>query len=176
MQILCKYSAIWQNMSSLLQTAQIVPVAAATVFGVISHPVTVGIPHIGLKCMPQDPTGGNLPRDLLTLPPPFPHSLCHVCVQMTTKLLQIPPVLWRCWLGSRKGTRPVKNWVVGCWRGYLSMERRADLHMAKLMPLPLTVSCFSKLQIGFTFLVLAYRGSPRQRAVKWVCVCVYLQQ
>ena len=84
----------------------------------------------------------------------------------------VPSVLWRCWLGSRKGTRPVKNWVVGCWRGYLSTERRADLHMAKLMPLPLTVSCFSKIQIGFTFLVLAYPGSPRQRAVKWVCVCV----
>jgi len=28
--------------------------------------------------------------------------------------------------------------------------------MAQLMPLPLTVSCFSKIQIGFTFLVLAY--------------------
>jgi len=40
------------------------------------------------------------------------------------------------------------------------------------MPLPLTVSCFSKIQIGFTFLVLAYPGSPGQRAVKRVCVCV----
>jgi len=40
------------------------------------------------------------------------------------------------------------------------------------MPLPLTVSCFSKIQIGFTFLVPAHPGSPRQRAVKWVCVCV----
>ena len=29
-----------------------------------------------------------------------------------------PSVLWRCWLGSRKGIRSVKNWVVGCWRGY----------------------------------------------------------
>jgi len=28
-------------------------------------------------------------------------------------------------------------------------ERGADLHMAQLMPLPLTVSCFSKIQIGF---------------------------
>ena len=45
--------------------------------------------------------------------------------------------------------------------------------MAQLMPLPLTVSCFSKIQIGFTFLVLAHPGSPRKRAVKWVCVCVY---
>jgi len=43
------------------------------------------------------------------------------------------------------------------------------LHMAQLMPLPLTVSCFSKIQIGFTFLVLAYLGSPGKRAVKQVC-------
>jgi len=45
--------------------------------------------------------------------------------------------------------------------------------MAQLMPLPLTVSCFSKIQTGFTFLVLAHPGSPGQRAVKRVCVCVY---
>jgi len=44
--------------------------------------------------------------------------------------------------------------------------------MAQLMPLPLTVSCFSKIQIGFTFLVLAHLGSPGERAVKRVCVCV----
>jgi len=48
----------------------------------------------------------------------------------------------------------------------------ADLHMSQLMPLPLTVSCFSKFQIGFTFLVLAHLGSPGKRAVKRVCVCV----
>jgi len=41
----------------------------------------------------------------------------------------MPSVLWRCWLGSRKGIWPVKNWVVGCWHGYLS-GRGADLHMA----------------------------------------------
>jgi len=51
-------------------------------------------------------------------------------------------------------------------------EGGADLHMAQLMPLPLTVSCFSKIQIGFTFLVPAYPDSPGQRAVKRVCVCV----
>ena len=43
---------------------------------------------------------------------------------------------------------------------------------AQLMPLPLAVSCFSKIQIGFTFLVLAHPGSPGQRAVKRLCVCV----
>ena len=52
------------------------------------------------------------------------------------------------------------------------LERGADLHMAQLMPLPLTVSCFSKLQIGFTILVPAHPGGPGQRAVKRVCVCV----
>jgi len=55
----------------------------------------------------------------------------------------------------------------------ICLELGADLHMAQLMPLPLTVSCVSKIQIGFTFLVLAHPGSPRQRAVKQVCVCVY---
>jgi len=54
----------------------------------------------------------------------------------------------------------------------ISLERGADLHMAQLMPLPLAVSCFSKIQIGFTFLVLAHPGSPGKRAVKLVCVCV----
>jgi len=45
----------------------------------------------------------------------------------------------------------------------ICLEQGADLHMAQLMPLPLTVSCFSKIQIGF---------SPRKRAVKRVCVLV----
>ena len=54
----------------------------------------------------------------------------------------------------------------------ICLGRGADLHMAQLMPLPLTVSCFSKIQIGFAFLVLVHPGSPGQRVVKWVCVCV----
>jgi len=51
------------------------------------------------------------------------------------------------------------------------LEQGTDLHMAQLMPLPLTVTCFSKIQIGFTFLVVAHLGSPGKRAVKRVCVC-----
>jgi len=52
----------------------------------------------------------------------------------------------------------------------ICLERGADLHMVQLMPLPvpLTVSCLSKIQIGFTFLVPAHLGSPGQRAIKWV--------
>jgi len=52
-----------------------------------------------------------------------------------------------------------------CWHGYLS-GASADLHMAPLMPHSLTVSCFSKIQIGFSFLVLAHPDSPGQRADK----------
>jgi len=59
----------------------------------------------------------------------------------------------------------------------ICLKLGADLHMAQLMghrgvPLPLTVSCFGKIQIGFTFLVLAHPGSPGKRAVKRMCVCV----
>ena len=52
----------------------------------------------------------------------------------------------------------------------ICLEQGAHLHVAQLMPLPLTVSCFSKIQIGFAFLVPAHPGSPGQRAVKRVCV------
>ena len=52
------------------------------------------------------------------------------------------------------------------------LERGADLHIAQLMPLLLTVFCFSEIQISFTFLVPAHLGSPGQRAVKRICVSV----
>ena len=45
----------------------------------------------------------------------------------------------------------------------ICLEPGADLHMAQLMPLPLTVSCFSKIQIGFTFLVPAYSGWSQKK-------------
>jgi len=54
----------------------------------------------------------------------------------------------------------------------ICLERGADLHMAQRILLPLTVSCSSKIQIGFTFLVPAHPGDPGQKAVKRVCVCV----
>ena len=54
----------------------------------------------------------------------------------------------------------------------ICLERGADLYMAQQIPLPLAVSCFSKIQIGFTFLVPAHPGSTGKMAVKRVCVCV----
>jgi len=57
--------------------------------------------------------------------------------------------------------------LVGCWHGYLS---GAMCRLAYCPANPLTVSCFSKIQLGYTFLVLAQPGSPGKGAVKWVCV------
>jgi len=65
--------------------------------------------------------------------------------------------------------KKTKWWVASV---VICLERGEDLHMAQLMPLPLTVSCYSKIQIGFTFLVPAHPGSPGKMAVKRVCVCV----
>ena len=77
------------------------------------------------------------------MPLPGSSSIFYVFVLLTCLYLcvYVPSVLWHCWLGGRKGNRPVINWAVGCWH-------------------------------GFIFLVLAHPGSPRQRAVKRVCVCV----
>jgi len=71
-------------------------------------------------------------------------------------------------LGRQEWHPACKKRVVGYWR----MEQGADLRMAQLMPLPLTVSCFSNVQIGFTLLVLAHPGSLDKRAVKHVRVCL----
>ena len=54
----------------------------------------------------------------------------------------------------------------------ICLELGADLHMAQLMPLPLPISCFIKIQVGFTFLVPAH---PEKGPLNGcVCVCVSL--
>jgi len=59
---------------------------------------------------------------------------------------------------------------MGCWHGYLSGARCRFAYG----PANATASCFSKIQIGFTFLVPAYPGSPRQGAVKRVLLLLSL--
>jgi len=75
-------------------------------------------------------------------------------------------------VGRQEGHPAYKNewWVAGM---VICLERGADLHMAQLIPLPVTVFCFSKIQIGFTFLVPADPGCPGKKAVKVkrMCVC-----
>jgi len=82
----------------------------------------------------------------------------------------LPSVLWRCWLGSRKGIRPVKNWVVGCWHGNLYGAR------CRLAYGPACVTFFSEIQIGLPFWYRLTRVVLEKRAVKRVCVCCYDHQ
>ena len=71
------------------------------------------------------------------------------------------------WQEGRPACKKTEWWGAGM---VICLEQGADLHMAQLMILPLIVSCFSKIQIGFAFLVQAHLGSPGQRAIKRVCV------
>ena len=105
-------------------------------------------------------------------------------------LVFMPSVLWRCWLVGRKVIRPVKNlsggvltwlsvWseVQTCiWPSWCHCHSLSLASVKSRLVLPflyrLTVSCSSKIQIGFTFLLPAHLGSPGQRVVKRVCVCV----
>ena len=79
---------------------------------------------------------------------------------------------WTRLVGRQEGHLACKKLSDGvlAWL-FICLERGADLHMAQLMPLPLTVSCFSKIQIGFTFLIPAYPDSPGKGPLNG-CVCV----
>jgi len=73
-------------------------------------------------------------------------------------------------LVGRQEGHPVCKKLSGGVLAWLSVWSEVQTCMAQLMPLPLTVSCFSKIEIRFTFLVPAQPGSPGQTAVKRVCV------
>jgi len=75
-------------------------------------------------------------------------------------------MLWRCWLGGRKSSRPVKNWVLGCWRGYLP-EARCTLAYG---PADATATHFSKIQIGLPFWYRLTRVVPDKGPLNG---CVY---
>ena len=79
----------------------------------------------------------------------------------------MPSVLWRCWLGSRKGILPVKNWVVGCWCGYLSGEKCRLAYG----PADATASVKSRLVLPFWYRITWV--VPEKRPLNG-CVCVFL--
>jgi len=97
-------------------------------------------------------------------------KICCCCLQVQNRhlsfvALQVYSALTLL-VGRQEGHPACKKLV---WSGtgmIICLERDADLHMAQLRPLPLTVSCYSKIQIGFTFLVPAHPGSPEKRAIK----------
>jgi len=87
----------------------------------------------------------------------------YACMQVTVIAFSALTLL----VGWQEGHLACKNWVVGCWRGYLCGARCTLAYG----PADATVSCFSKIQIVFTFLVPSHPGSPGKRAIKRVCVC-----
>ena len=121
---------------------------------------------------------------------------CYCCLLSDWLFVSaLPSVLWCCWLGSHllslEGNAlticqciafSALTLLVGQQEGHpackkterlgagmvICQDRDADLHMVQLMPLPLTVSCFSKIQTGFTFLVVPDKG------LLIGCVCVLL--
>ena len=56
------------------------------------------------------------------------------------------------------------------------LEQGADLHVAQLMPLPLTVSCFGKIQLVLSFWYRPTRVVlDKEQLNRYVCMCVTLQ-
>ena len=78
-----------------------------------------------------------------------------------------------CWLGGRKGIRPVKTWVVGCWHGYLSGARCRWPSWCHCHSLSLA-SVKSRLVLPFWYRLTRVVGSPGKRAIKRVCVLYLL--
>ena len=76
-------------------------------------------------------------------------------------------------VGRQEGHPACKKLSGGVLAWLSDLKGGADLHMAQLMPLPLTVSFFSKIQIGSTFLVPAHLGSPRKGPLNGCCWCVH---
>jgi len=83
-------------------------------------------------------------------------TILAMCYFAATKCLEWFDVGWQEGHLACKRTEWWRASVVIC------LEQGADLHMAQLMPLPVSVSCFSKIQTGFTFMVLAHLGSPEK--------------
>jgi len=99
------------------------------------------------------------------------HCGVHLCILCNSSFWLRTSVLWHCWLGSRKGIWPVKNWVVRCWCGCLSGARcrlaygSADATATHCLLLQWN-------QVGFTFLVLAHPGIVPEKGPINGCVCV----
>jgi len=88
----------------------------------------------------------------------------HVVIAFSAALMLL--------VGRQEGHPACKKTVQWCAGVVICLERGADLHTTQLMPLPLNVSCSSKIQIGFTFLVPAHLGSPGKGMLNRLCVCV----
>ena len=112
-------------------------------------------------------------------------SLFNALISITVSVENTPLFSIRCafsalmlLVGWQEGHPAWKKLSGGLltWLSVWSEVQTCIYDIAQLMPLPLTVSCFSNIQIGFIFLVPAHPGSPGKTAVKWVCVCVLVSR
>jgi len=91
------------------------------------------------------------------------HTVLHCIVCQCFCSLLVTSVLLRRWLGGRQDIRPVKNWVVGCWHGYLPGVRcRFAYGPADTTATHCVLLQEFQIGFGFTFLVPAHPGSPGQ--------------
>ena len=102
------------------------------------------------------------------MPPPSQNPVISCFILIQTGFTFLCSFSALTLLVGRQEGHPACKKLSGWVLAWLSVW--SEVHTAQLMPLPLTVSCCSKIQIGFTFLVLAHLGSPGKRAVKRVCV------
>ena len=95
----------------------------------------------------------------------------QLSIFITLHIRLVPSVLWRCWLGGRKGIRPVKTWVMRCWHGYRSGAMCKWLDgVADATATP--SSLLQKIQNGWSFWYRPTQVVLEKKAVKRLCVCV----
>ena len=100
------------------------------------------------------------------------HSSSHTPHHhLSTSSVQKPSVLWRCWVGGRKGIWPVKtDW---CGAGVvICLERGADLHTAQLMPLPLVSLASVKSRLVLPLSYWLAQVVPDKEPLN-SCVCLW---
>jgi len=90
-----------------------------------------------------------------------------------SQTVELPSVLWCCWLGGRKGIQPVKNWVVGCWYGCLSGVRWRFAYGPADATATHYCSSKSRLVLPFWYWLTQVVPDKIQKSCKMiVCVCV----
>ena len=118
-------------------------------------------------------------HDSVLIPTPFQRlNILTSCSFVLSSILAIsqslPSVLWCCWLGGRKGIRPVKNRVVGYWRGYLSGARcRLAYGPADATATHSLASVKSRLVLPFWYRLI--QAIPDKGLLKGVCVCLAIR-
>ena len=104
-------------------------------------------------------------KSKITAADKFDFSLHSVCIDL-------PSVLWHCWLVVRKSIWTVKTWVM---RLSLCSKVQVICIWSSWCRCHSVISCFIKIQTGLTFLVPACPGYPGKEAIKRMSVCQFAE-